>query len=72
MPAVAYYLGRPARIWIAAMSSSARATAANPGRHRIPGQPGRRAVRATAYGSGRRGQCQGEAAQDEVHIGSGR
>ena len=30
MPVVAYYLGRPARIWIAAMSGSARATPANP------------------------------------------
>jgi hypothetical protein len=30
MPVVHYYLGRPARIWIAAMSGSARATAANP------------------------------------------
>lgn len=30
MPVVAYYLGRPARIWIAAMSDSARATLANP------------------------------------------
>jgi len=30
MPVVAYYLGRPARIWITAMSGSARATPANP------------------------------------------
>jgi hypothetical protein len=30
MPVVAYYLGRPAHIWIAAMSHSARETAANP------------------------------------------
>lgn len=55
MPVVAYYLGRPAGIWIAAMSGSARATAANPtaakssaspacrprdeGRHRKPVPP---------------------------------
>jgi DNA-binding XRE family transcriptional regulator len=30
MPVVPYYLGRPARIWIMAMSGSASATAANP------------------------------------------
>ena len=30
MPIVAYYLGRPAHIWIAAMAHSARETAANP------------------------------------------
>jgi hypothetical protein len=30
MPVVAYYLGRPALIWIAAMSGSARAIPANP------------------------------------------
>jgi hypothetical protein len=30
MPVVAYYLGRPADVWIAAMSGSAQATAANP------------------------------------------
>jgi hypothetical protein len=30
MPVVAYYLGRPAGVWIAAMSGSAQATAANP------------------------------------------
>jgi hypothetical protein len=30
MPVVAYYLGRPADVWIAAMSGSARATVANP------------------------------------------
>jgi hypothetical protein len=30
MPVVAYYLGRPARIWIAAMSGSARPTPENP------------------------------------------
>jgi hypothetical protein len=30
MPAVSYYLGRPARFWIAVMSGAARATVANP------------------------------------------
>jgi hypothetical protein len=30
MPNVSYYLGRPARFWIAVVSGAARATAANP------------------------------------------
>jgi hypothetical protein len=34
MPVVAYYLGRPARIWIAAMSGSAPGNTGEPGRHR--------------------------------------
>jgi hypothetical protein len=43
MPVVAYYLGRPARIWIAAMSGSARATPANP----AAAAPGQGAIRAS-------------------------
>jgi hypothetical protein len=39
MPVVAYYLGRPARIWMAAMSGSARATAANPAATASPASP---------------------------------
>jgi hypothetical protein len=30
MPAVSYYLGRPARLWIAVMSGAPRASEANP------------------------------------------
>lgn len=30
MPGVSYYLGRPARFWIAVMSGAARPTVANP------------------------------------------
>lgn len=39
MPVVPYYLGRPARIWIVAMSGSARATAANPATTASPASP---------------------------------
>ena len=39
MPVVPYYLGRPARIWIVAMSGSARATAANPAAVASPAGP---------------------------------
>jgi hypothetical protein len=39
MPVVPYYLGRPARIWIMAMSGSARATAANPAATASPASP---------------------------------
>jgi hypothetical protein len=39
MPVVPYYLGRPARIWIMAMSGSARATAANPAATVSPASP---------------------------------
>jgi hypothetical protein len=38
MPVVAYYLGRPARIWITAMSGSA-GNISEPGRHRTPASP---------------------------------
>jgi hypothetical protein len=43
MPVVPYYLGRPARIWIAAMSRRSSARQARKGgglvRHDIPGPP---------------------------------
>lgn len=45
MPVVAYYLGRPAGIWIAAMSGSARATAANPTAAKSSASPAASAAR---------------------------
>jgi hypothetical protein len=45
MPVVAYYLGRPARIWIAAMSGSARAAPENPAT--TAPRPARRSTPAT-------------------------
>jgi hypothetical protein len=75
MPVVAYYLGRPARIWIAAMSGSARAAAAKPGCHRTAASPrsapGRAAKDAGAdqctRSHGRKHQPWGSLGQQLVH-----
>jgi hypothetical protein len=49
MPAVPYYLGRPARVWIAAMSVPAPATGTTaPGRHHSSSQPAARSADRTS------------------------
>jgi hypothetical protein len=52
MPVVAYYLGRPARIWIAAMSDSAPGNTSEPGRHRT--RPARNPCRPRGEGHRRK------------------